>query len=347
MAESGKGTMSHFGTHITYINVLKNISVDCDCNGFGAPPTCPDIGIVASTDILAVDQASIDLLYAMPENQRRDMVQRIESRSGLHQLEYMATLQMGNRQYDLIDLAAQAAPAISEGGVSDPWTYQPGVAGSSWISIFGRNFSTATLTWDGADFSRGLPASLAGVSVTMNGKAAPICFVSPGQVNVLAPVDLGLGATQVTISTPGGTSSLNVTATATLPAFYAPGSSGGSFFVTAQSSNGELVGNPRIDSRVRRALQPGEVVSIFGTGFGEAVGAPPTTSMFSGAFSLRLQPVITIGGVTVANVTGYLVSPGLYQFNITVPNLPDGDYPIVASLAGGSSSRSAVVTIQR
>jgi uncharacterized protein (TIGR03437 family) len=51
--------------------------------------------------------------------------------------------------------------------------------------------------------------------------------------------------------------------------------------------------------------------------------------------------------VTVANVTGYLVSPGLYQFNITVPNLPDGDYPIVASLAGGSSSRSAVVTIQR
>jgi uncharacterized protein (TIGR03437 family) len=69
--------------------------------------------------------------------------------------------------------------------------------------------------------------------------------------------------------------------------------------------------------------------------------------MFSGAFPLRVQPAITLGGVTVANVTGYLVSPGLYQFNITVPNLSDGDYPIIASLGGASSNRSVLVTIQR
>ncbi len=82
--EAGKAITGHFGPHITYINVLKNISVDCDCNARGAKPTCDDIGILGSTDILAIDKASVDLVYALPEGQRRDMVERIESRSGLH-----------------------------------------------------------------------------------------------------------------------------------------------------------------------------------------------------------------------------------------------------------------------
>jgi len=105
MVESGKAIASHFGQQITYVNVLKNLSVDCDCDGHGVPPTCPDIGILGSTDILAIDQASIDLVYAMPEQQRHDLVQRIESRSGLHQLEFMASLQMGSNQYELIKLS--------------------------------------------------------------------------------------------------------------------------------------------------------------------------------------------------------------------------------------------------
>jgi uncharacterized Fe-S center protein len=102
MVESGKGITAHFGSHITYINVLKNISVDCDCDARGARPTCDDIGIVGSTDILAIDKASIDLVYALPEAQRRDIVERIESRGGRRQLEYMKTLQMGNDQYELV-----------------------------------------------------------------------------------------------------------------------------------------------------------------------------------------------------------------------------------------------------
>jgi uncharacterized Fe-S center protein len=104
MVESGKGTREHFGSHITYINVLKNISVDCDCDAHGVKPTCDDIGILGSQDILAIDKASVDMVYALPESQRHDMVERIESRSGLHQLEYMKTLQMGNDQYELITL---------------------------------------------------------------------------------------------------------------------------------------------------------------------------------------------------------------------------------------------------
>ncbi|WP_371371161.1 DUF362 domain-containing protein [Sporomusa aerivorans] len=104
MVESGFAIADHFKNHITYINVLKNMSVDCDCDAHGAPPTCNDIGILASTDILAIDQASIDLVYKLPENQRHDLVERIESREGLYQLDYMEELGLGNRKYDLIQI---------------------------------------------------------------------------------------------------------------------------------------------------------------------------------------------------------------------------------------------------
>jgi len=104
MVEAGKGVTAHFGPRITYINVLKNISVDCDCNAQGAKPVCRDIGIVGSTDILAADKASVDMVYALPEAERHDIVERIESRSGLRQLEYMKILNMGNDQYKLITI---------------------------------------------------------------------------------------------------------------------------------------------------------------------------------------------------------------------------------------------------
>jgi uncharacterized Fe-S center protein len=74
MVEARKAIASHFGKRITYINVLKNISVDCDCLQNGAKPTCNDIGILASTDILAIDKASVDLIYAQPDAQRHDIM---------------------------------------------------------------------------------------------------------------------------------------------------------------------------------------------------------------------------------------------------------------------------------
>ena len=104
MVEAGKAITAHFGPRIAYLNVLKNISVDCDCDPHGQKPTCRDVGIVGSTDILAVDKASVDLVYALPEAERRDMVERIQSRSGLRQLEYMKTLHMGNDRYELVTL---------------------------------------------------------------------------------------------------------------------------------------------------------------------------------------------------------------------------------------------------
>lgn len=103
MAESAKATIDFFGKHIVYLNVLRRMSVDCDCAGLAAAePTIPDIGILASTDLLAIDQASVDLVYQTASNQ--DLVKRIESRHGLHQLTAMKELKMGNPQYELIEV---------------------------------------------------------------------------------------------------------------------------------------------------------------------------------------------------------------------------------------------------
>ena len=103
MVESAKATIDHFGKKIVYINVLRNMSVDCDCAGVSAAPVkARNLGILASTDILAVEQASIDMVYKLPEAELHDLKERIESRCGLHQLEYMKTLGMGNEHYDLI-----------------------------------------------------------------------------------------------------------------------------------------------------------------------------------------------------------------------------------------------------
>lgn len=103
MADSGKATVDYFGKHIVYLNVMRRMSVDCDCAGVSAAePTIGDIGIVASTDILAVDQASIDMVYQRID--KHDLVERIESRHGLHQLAAMRDLKMGNERYELISV---------------------------------------------------------------------------------------------------------------------------------------------------------------------------------------------------------------------------------------------------
>lgn len=105
MTESSKATVDHFKDHITFLNVLRNMSVSCDCEGVDAAPVVtPNIGILASKDILAIDQASVDLVYALKEDEHHDLVERIETRHGLRQLSYMKELGMGNDRYKLIDI---------------------------------------------------------------------------------------------------------------------------------------------------------------------------------------------------------------------------------------------------
>lgn len=105
MVESSKATVDHFGKNIAFINVMRNMSVDCDCTGVeAAPVVTPNVGILASLDICAIDTACIDIVYAMEEKEHHDLIERIETRKGLRQLTYMHEIGMGNMKYVLIDL---------------------------------------------------------------------------------------------------------------------------------------------------------------------------------------------------------------------------------------------------
>ncbi len=120
MTESTKASIDHFGKQVTYINVMRNMSVSCDCEGCAAMPVVtPNIGITASTDILAVDQASVDLVYALKDEDHKDLVERMETRHGLRQLTYMKELKMGNDKYILIDIDNNDARISLEDAVKD------------------------------------------------------------------------------------------------------------------------------------------------------------------------------------------------------------------------------------
>lgn len=106
MAEAGKSVSDYLGNgeKIIYVNVMNRLSVDCDCNGNPAEPDMHDIGILASTDPVALDQACIDLIYAQKDGDGASLVRRIESRNGLHTLEHAEEVGLGSRTYQLIDI---------------------------------------------------------------------------------------------------------------------------------------------------------------------------------------------------------------------------------------------------
>jgi len=100
MADAAKGVKAYMGENIVYISVLNRLSVDCDCDGAPSEPDMHDIGILASTDPLAIDQAAVDLVYAMPDSE--SLVARIESRNGLHTLDAAEAVGLGSRNYNLV-----------------------------------------------------------------------------------------------------------------------------------------------------------------------------------------------------------------------------------------------------
>ena len=104
MAEAGKAVSDYLGhgERIVYINVLNRLSVDCDCDGNPAEPDMHDIGILASTDPVALDQASVDLVYNAPDG--KSLVNRIESRNGLLTIEHAAEIGLGTKNYKLVSI---------------------------------------------------------------------------------------------------------------------------------------------------------------------------------------------------------------------------------------------------
>lgn len=120
MTESTKAVTDYFGQKAAYINVMRNMSVSCDCEGIYAEPVVtPNVGICASLDILAADQACVDIIYAMKEEERRALVERMETRHGLRQLSYMKELGMGNDRYALIDIDNQDQRIVAADAVKN------------------------------------------------------------------------------------------------------------------------------------------------------------------------------------------------------------------------------------
>lgn len=99
MAEAAKGVADYLKDHILYIDVMNNLSVDCDCDSHPARPTMADIGILGSLDPVALDQACVDLVYAAPDG--KDLIERMESRHGIHTLEHAEAIGLGSRKYEL------------------------------------------------------------------------------------------------------------------------------------------------------------------------------------------------------------------------------------------------------
>lgn len=104
MADAASSVVDHFKGNMVFINVMKNMSVDCDCCAVAEDPCMADIGIVASDDPVAADQACLDLVYASTDPGRPHLVERIESRNGVHTVEAAAELGIGCREYELIEL---------------------------------------------------------------------------------------------------------------------------------------------------------------------------------------------------------------------------------------------------
>jgi uncharacterized protein (TIGR03437 family) len=207
-----------------------------------------------------------------------------------------------------------------------------------WLTIRGTNLARTTRTWTGTDFVNGkLPESLEGVSVKINGKPAYIYFVSPGQLNILAPDDAATGVTTLEVTAPEGKATTTVNTQALAPAFFAFDPQG-RIYAAAVHAEGAYAGPPGLfgSAAAVRAPVPNEPVLLFGNGFGKTNPARPTSdlvlspALLEGAASLKL----TVGGASSRVDFAGLISSGLQQFNIVVPQVAPGEQPLVGELNG-------------
>ena len=107
MADADKAVMDYLGReNIVYVNVANRLSVDCDCDANPAEPEMGDLGIFASLDPVALNQACVDAVYASEDEGKAALIERMESRNGIHTVEAAAAHGLGSREYDLVDLDA-------------------------------------------------------------------------------------------------------------------------------------------------------------------------------------------------------------------------------------------------
>ena len=221
------------------------------------------------------------------------------------------------------------------------------LAANTWVIIKGENLSPPgdSRTWQSSDFvNNQLPTSLDGVSVTMNGLHAYVYYISPVQVNVLAPPNLPSGLIQIQLTNNGKTSApAFVNAQPISPTFFEFGAGP---YVTAVHANGSLIGPTTLYPGSSTPAQPGETILLFANGFG-----PTSTTVVGGSLqqsgTLPSTPVITIGGSPATVTFAGLISPGLYQFNVIVPpSVPSGDNSLTATYNGQTTQAGVLLSIR-
>lgn len=231
-------------------------------------------------------------------------------------------------------------------------SFQPGIASGSWITIQGSNLSLTTRTWDSArDFRDGLlPTSLDGVSVSINGKAAPVYFISPGQINALAPDDATVGPVLVAVTTSDGVSETFNAQKQSIAAAFFRFDPQNRKYLAAITPDGSFVGPTGLfgSSVTTRPVKPGDIILFYGTGFGPTDPPIPTARAFSGAARLVNSVVITIGGVPASVTFAGLTSSGLYQFNVIIPeSVLGGDQEVIVMTGGSTSQPGAFLSVEQ
>ena len=237
-------------------------------------------------------------------------------------------------------------PVPGIGSVVNGASFQGGVSSGAWISIFGTNLASTTRNWRNDEIVNGeLPTQLDGVSVTIDGKPAAVYYISPTQLNVQTPDDGATGAVPVQVTAPLGTAA----ATAQMQQFSPGLFSFDGKYVAAQHADYSFVGKPNLLSGATTTpAKPGEVVLLWGTGFGPSDPATPAGQLVTQAAALANRVTVLIGGeqadVQWAGITG----AGMWQINVAVPgDLANGDATVVVEAGGLRTQGNALITIQR
>jgi uncharacterized protein (TIGR03437 family) len=231
------------------------------------------------------------------------------------------------------------APAISS--VLNGASFQPGIESGSWAMIKGVNLANTTRIWNSADFTgANLPTSLSGVSVTIDGNAAFIYYISPTQINVQVPSDNSLAGVQVVVDNNGALSSpATVALQKYAPAFFLdPGTD---YAIASRLPDYALVGN------LSAPAIPGETLVLWATGFGPTIPAAPAGVEVSGAPATASAPTVTVGGMPARVISSLLTTgaAGLYQITIQLPvSVPTGTVAVQGSI-GGAQTQTAMLVI--
>jgi uncharacterized protein (TIGR03118 family) len=239
----------------------------------------------------------------------------------------------------------QAIPSFISADVVNGASFAPLVAANTWTSVFGGGLASTVRSWAATDFTGAkLPANIDGVSVTVNGEAAYISFVSPMQLNFLTPTDIPAGQVQIQVTNNGQVSAaVNATVQAAAPGFFWLS---GNKYVVATHAGGVLIGPTTLISGVTTPAVKGETIVLYGTGFGVTNPAAPNGSALTVPLPLVTLPAVTIGGASAAVTYGGLVGAGLYQINAVVPSISSGDNAVVATMNGQQSQANAFISVQ-